>query len=102
VTHPVNDAGSFAGREQDAPFLIRGSYLGRRLHEDLFERDGLRMTFRGWSYALEEYTGALEAAGFLIERLREPAAPAEVVAARESYRRWQRVPMFLHLRAVKR
>ncbi len=81
--------------------MIRGAYLGHRPHEEMCERDGLRMTFRGWSYALEEYTGALEAAGFLIERLREPAAPPEVVAARESYRRWQRVPMFLHLRAIK-
>jgi len=101
VTHPLNDAGGFDGAEQDAPFTIRGSYLGRRPYEETFDRNGLRMTFRGWSYALEEYTGALEAAGFLIERLREPAAPPEVAAARESYRRWQRVPMFLHVRAVK-
>jgi len=50
---------------------------------------------------LEEYTEALEAAGFLIERLREPAAPPEAVTARASYRRWQRVPMFLHVRAIK-
>jgi SAM-dependent methyltransferase len=101
VTHPLNDAGGFAGREQDAPFMIRGAYLGCRPHEETFERDGLRMTFRGWSHALEDYTDALDVAGFLIERLREPAAPPEVVAVRESYRRWQRVPMFLHLRAVK-
>ena len=102
VTHPLNDAGGFDGAEQDAPFTIRGSYLGRRPYEETFDRDGLRMTFRGWSYALEEYTEALEAAGFLIERLREPAAPPEMVTARESYRRWQRVPMFLHVRALKR
>jgi len=101
VTHPLNDAGGFDGPEQHAPFTIRGSYLGHRPHEETFDRDGLRMTFRGWSYALEEYTEALEAAGFLIERLREPAAPPDAIAARESYRRWQRVPMFLHIRAVK-
>jgi SAM-dependent methyltransferase len=101
VTHPLNDAGGFDGSEPDAPFTIHGPYLGRRPHEETFDRDGLRMTFRGWSYALEEYTEALEAAGFLIERLREPAAPPEAVAARASYRRWQRVPMFLHVRAIK-
>jgi len=101
VTHPLNDAGGFDGSEPDAPFTIHGLYLGRRPHEETFDRDGLRMTFRGWSYALEEYTEALEAAGFLIERLREPAAPPAAVAARASYRRWQRVPMFLHIRAVK-
>lgn len=74
MTHPLNDAGGFDGSEPDAPFTIRGPYLGRRPHEETFDRDGLRMTFRGWSYALEEYTEALEAAGFLIERLREHAA----------------------------
>ncbi len=76
MTHPLNDAGGFDGSEPDAPFTIHGLYLGRRPHEETFDRDGLRMTFRGWSYALEEYTEALEAAGFLIERLREPAATA--------------------------
>jgi hypothetical protein len=37
-----------------------------------------------------------------MERLREPAASDEAVAHRLAYRRWQRVPMFLQLRAVKR
>ncbi|HEU4399586.1 MAG TPA: class I SAM-dependent methyltransferase [Actinomycetota bacterium] len=103
VTHPTADAGRFAGDEPAAPFTIPGAYLGRhRLEEDTFERDGLEITFTGWRYALEEYAGALEAAGLLVERLREPAAPPAAVALRPSYRRWQRLPMFLHLRAVKR
>jgi len=37
------------------PFVIRGSYFGRRPFEGRFERDGLRMTLRGWVYALEDY-----------------------------------------------
>jgi SAM-dependent methyltransferase len=102
VTHPTADAGRFAGSEPDAPFTIPGSYLGRhRLEEDTFERDGLEITFAGWRYALEEYVAALEAAGLLVERLREPAAPPAAVAGRPGYRRWQRLPVFLHLRAVK-
>jgi ubiquinone/menaquinone biosynthesis C-methylase UbiE len=28
VTHPVNDAGAFDGSDDDAGFLISGSYLG--------------------------------------------------------------------------
>ena len=70
VTHPVNDAGLFESTEPDAPFVICGSYFGRRPFEGHFERDGLQMTFRGWMYSLEDYWRALEAAGFVVERLR--------------------------------
>ncbi|MGH2388582.1 MAG: class I SAM-dependent methyltransferase, partial [Chloroflexota bacterium] len=47
VTHPINDAGGFEGKDPEASFAIRGTYLGRRPYEGTFERDGLRMTFRG-------------------------------------------------------
>ncbi len=102
VTHPLNDAGAFVSDEPDAAFVIRDSYFGRRRFEGRFERDGLQMTFHGWMYALEDYVRSLEGAGFVMERLREPAASDEAVAHRLAYRRWQRVPMFLQLRAVKR
>ena len=49
---------------------------------------------------LEAYTEALSRAGFLIERLREPAVP-ETGIVRPHSRRWQRLPLFLHLRARK-
>jgi SAM-dependent methyltransferase len=102
VTHPVSDAGRFAGKEPDAPFVIEGSYLGRRRFEETFERDGLTMTFRGWCYPLEAYAWALEEAGFLVERIREPAASQEAMDRfGESERRWQRIPLFLQLRARK-
>jgi SAM-dependent methyltransferase len=102
VTHPLNDAGLFESTEPDAAFVIRGSYFGRRSFEGNFERDGLRMTFRGWMYALEDYSRALEAAGFVVERVREPAATDAAVHTQPGYRRWQRLPLFLQLRAVKR
>jgi SAM-dependent methyltransferase len=102
VTHPVNDAGRFESDEPSAAFVIRGSYFGRRRFEAHFERDGLQMTFRGWMYGLEDYWRALEAGGFVIERLREPAATDEAVGRQPGYRRWQRLPLFLQLRAVKR
>lgn len=101
VTHPLNDAGSFESDEPDAAFVIRGSYFGQRPFEGRFERDGLEMTFHGWMYALEDYVRALEGAGFVIERLREPSATDEAGTTRFAYRRWQRVPMFLQLRARK-
>jgi SAM-dependent methyltransferase len=91
VTHPVADAGRFASCEPDAPFVIAGSYFGRRSFEGTFERDGLVMTFRGWAYPLEAYVRALEDAGLRIVALREPAD--------EQDPRWQRLPMFLMFRA---
>jgi SAM-dependent methyltransferase len=102
VTHPMSDAGSFAGQQPDAPFTIPGAYLGRRRFEGSFERDGLQMTFHGWCYPLEDYAHALEDAGLLIEMLREPSVSEAAARQHPSYRRWQRLPMFLQLRAVKR
>ena len=102
VTHPINDAGVFAGREPDAPFVIGGSYFGRPRFEEKFERDGLHLTFRGWCYPLEDYAVAFEEAGFVIERLREPR-PNDVALERfgPSELRWGRVPMFLYLIAKR-
>jgi SAM-dependent methyltransferase len=100
VTHPTADAGRFQSSEPDAPFVIAGSYLGRHRVDEPFERDGLQMHFTGWRYPLEAYARALENAGLLIDRLREPAAPATAFT-RPGYERWLRLPNFLHLRAVK-
>jgi SAM-dependent methyltransferase len=101
VTHPTADAGRFQSKEPDAPFVIPGAYLGRHWIEDIFERDGLQVTFAGWRYSLEEYARALEDADLLIDRLREPPAPARALTVRPGYERWQRLPNFLHLRAIK-
>ncbi len=102
VTHPMCDAGRFANREPDAPFVIASNYLARRRFEGTFERDGLIMTFRGWAYPLEAYARALEGAGLLIERLREPSASAASMAKYgESEERWRRIPEFLHILARK-
>ena len=101
VTHPTADAGKFQSKEPDAPFVIPGAYLGRHRIEDVFERDGLQVTFAGWRYSLEEYARALEDAGLLIDRLREPPAPGRALTVRPGYERWQRLPNFLHVRAVR-
>ena len=102
VTHPISDAGSFANEQPDALFTIPGTYLGRRRFEGTFERDGLQMIFHGWCYPLEDYARALADAGLLIEMIREPPASEPAVRQRPSWRRWQRLPMFLQPRAVKR
>jgi SAM-dependent methyltransferase len=99
VTHPVADAGGFPNREAGSPFVIEDSYLGTYLYSDIDERDGLLMHFRGWRHSFEVYSKALEAAGLVIERLREPAYPS--AAPDSPNARWTRVPMFLFLRCLK-
>jgi SAM-dependent methyltransferase len=100
IVHPLNSAGSFEGREQDSPFVIEGSYLHISYYADELERDGLQMTFTSAHRPLEAYTEALAGAGLLIERLREPAVPESAIV-QPSTRRWQRLPLFLHVRALK-
>ena len=101
ITHPLADAGRFQSREADAPFVVSGSYFGRRPFGESFARGGLEITFHGYVAPLEDYLLALEHAGFLVERIREPAVPADEVAADPAEARWRRVPNFLHLLALK-
>jgi hypothetical protein len=55
------------------------------------------MRFRGWSRSLENYFSALSYSGFVVDSLREPVPASRV----DEYQRWNRYPMFLHLRAIK-
>jgi hypothetical protein len=44
---------------------------------------------------------AVKAVGLLTETIREIRAPDHFVARDPRARRWQRIPLFLHLRAIK-
>ena len=101
VTHPLADAGKFEAREPDAPFIVRGSYFGPRRFDETFQDKGLTMRFRGWCYSLEEYSRAIENAGFLVEALREPRQTDEAVATDPAEARWRRIPLFLFMRLRK-
>lgn len=96
IVHPINSAGKFEGEphELHAPFVIRGSYLERFGYVDDIERDGLAMTFHSEHRPLEAYSRALERSGFVIEAIRE-------VTQDDPGDRWHRIPLFLHLRAVR-
>jgi SAM-dependent methyltransferase len=100
IVHPINSAGSFHDLQAGSRFTIDGSYLDRSWYADEIRRDGLDITFVSAHRPLEAYAEALADAGLLIERLREPAVPEEAVAVPRN-RRWQRLPLFLHMRAVK-
>ena len=94
VVHPINSAGEFEERGDDPPFKIEGLYLRERRFERLVDRDGYRVLLAAIHHPLEAYSRALEDAGFLLEALRDPVAVPE-------WPRWRRVPLFLHVRAVK-
>jgi SAM-dependent methyltransferase len=101
IPHPVNSAGSFESRAGEAPFTIAGSYLDPGPADSVIDRGGVRLTFHSEHRPLQAYSQALETAGLLIEAIREPRAPDELVGGRPAERRWQRIPLSLQLRAVK-
>lgn len=98
VSHPVVDKGRFLGDEPDAPYALRSRYFESKRVEDTVEQDGMTMTFRGWTYPLEDYASALERAGLAVESIREPRPRP----TGSRYSRGERVPLFLNLRAAKR
>jgi SAM-dependent methyltransferase len=97
IVHPVNSVGRFAETDGDAdpPFVITDSWFDRAPTADRCAHNGLEMTFHSEHRPLVAYTEALANSGFLIERVREPTDP-------DPNRPWHRIPMFLHIRAVKR
>jgi SAM-dependent methyltransferase len=100
IVHPINSAGRFLSDDPASPLVIEGAYLDHSRYEETIERDGLEVTFVSDHQPLQAYADALADAGLLIERLREPAMPESGMVDERS-RRWQRVPMFLHARALK-
>jgi SAM-dependent methyltransferase len=100
VVHPLASVGAFEGDDSASPFVIRGSYLDRSYYEDHIVREGLEMTFVSEHRPLHAYVDALAEAGLLVERLRETDVPDAAITQPRS-RRWQRLPLFLHIRALK-
>jgi SAM-dependent methyltransferase len=98
IVHPINSAGRFETGAADAPFVIKGDYLSAFTFADRVEQGGLSMTFHSRHRPIESYFLALEEAGLLVETLREPRVPDHAVNS-DRGRRWQRLPLFLHLRA---
>lgn len=94
IVHPINSCGRFEASTPDARFVIEGDYLHPFRFSEAVERDGLSMTFHSVHRPLEAYFHALEEAGLFVEALREPGVPDEAADPR-----WQRLPLFLHLRA---
>jgi SAM-dependent methyltransferase len=99
IVHPINSVGQFDSAEPDSPFTITGAYFEPYRYRDVIERE-VRLVFESWHRPISWYVDALADAGFLVERLREVRVPDEAVDAPRA-RRWQRLPLFLHVRAVR-
>ena len=98
IVHPINSSGRFEAATADARFVIAEDYLRPFRYSETVERDGLSMTFHSEHRPIEAYFVALEEAGLLVETLREPRVPDQAIVS-PAERRWQRLPLFLHLRA---
>lgn len=96
IVHPINSAGRFPTRELDAVFEIRDSYFEERRTSDTFERDGLTMTFTSQHRSLERIARTILDAGLLIDHLAEVPDLADPPGSP-----WRRLPLFLHLGALK-
>jgi hypothetical protein len=97
ITHPFQTAGEFASRDDDAPFVITGSYFGeRRVGGKPYVRDGMSMTFHSAHRSVEGYLAPLFEAGLAIDALREFPDLGDPPG-----HRWRRMPLFLDFRAVK-
>jgi hypothetical protein len=100
VVHPINSAGQFESLDPNAPFVVQGSYLDSHPYVDTIERGGLSMRFSSVHRPMQAYFRALEDAGLLVESLREVPV-LKPSSAEPRHQRWRRLPMFLHIRAVK-
>jgi hypothetical protein len=96
----LNSAGKFQNESVESSFVIGRSYLDEFAYSDDIARNGLRMIFHSRHRPIEAYSLALEASGFVIDALREHRVPEEGFRSDRS-RRWQRIPLFLHMRARK-
>jgi len=96
IVHPINSAGRFPTRELDAVFEIRESYFEERRSSETFERDGLTMTFASQHRSLQRVAQTILDAGLLIDHVAEVADLADPPRSP-----WSRLPLFLHLGALK-
>ena len=101
IVHPFDAAGRWIAPEPDAQFQIEGSYYEPEPKLWVSDRDGIEITFYDRGLALERLTRCFEEAGLLIEALREPQPSDDFVRRFPISARRRRVPLFLHLRALK-
>jgi SAM-dependent methyltransferase len=101
ITHPMQTAGTFTEEAPDADFHVTRSYFEERVLDETFEHDGIAMRFVQYHRPLERYLQAIEKAGLLIRSVHELKANDQLIQRSAKSARWTKVPIFLHLTAIK-
>ena len=96
IVHPIASSGFFAPDDPNHTFLM-GRYASVMRHALPVAR-GVPLTFHSAHRPLERYSEAFEAAGLVIETIREPTASAAAVEAAPPLIANRFVPNFLHFR----
>lgn len=100
IAHPLATAGGYARRAAGEPFVLQGPYFEERRVDLISDRGGIRIDFASLHRPLDAWTRALRESGFAIKALREHPYPRELWKD-EAAERWARIPLFLHVRAVR-
>ena len=96
IVHPFADIGRFIDETANAPFVITGSYFGRKQFEGSEVRDGLRMPFFGWSQPLHQYVTAARLRTLVWQLFRSAnLCPEDKVGSAEHMKKWTRMPRAL-------
>ena len=95
IVHPLASSGF---PDPDGEFQYVGRYLDVMRNELRAERLGVEFTFHSAHRPIEHYSRAFEAAGLVIEALREPALSDEIVAQDPRLARHRLLPNFLYFR----
>jgi SAM-dependent methyltransferase len=101
IVHPLTSAGRFEDNDTGGAFIIDESYMEARPVGGRFERAGLSMTFSSYHRPISAYASALEGAGFTITTMRELTPDDKHVADMPKVAKRRRIPLYLHVRAVR-
>jgi SAM-dependent methyltransferase len=101
VVHPVNSAGTFESEDPGSRFIIEDSYMATWDYTNTIERDGIEMTFTSVHRPLGDYFALLARHRLVVDELREVIEDPASVTEAPRRGRWTRLPLFLHLRALR-
>jgi len=99
ILHPICVAGFPLG-DGFGTFAL-GDYLAEEPMEWTSTRNEASIAYRFWRRPVSTYLTVLGAAGLAVVEAREPTPSSGLVARLPEATQWTRVPLFLHLRAVK-
>ena len=97
IVHPIVSSGFFAPDDPNQTFFM-GRYASVIRHAIPVERNGVPFTFHSAHRPIEQYSEVFEAAGLVIEAIREPTVSAAAAEATPEMEVNRFVPNFLYFR----